>query len=63
MGDQVLAVNRQPVNSLAELFRSVWAVGEAGVAVPLTVMRNGEPHEVRVLTATRDEFLKTPQLH
>ena len=63
VGDQVLAVNRQPVNSLAELFRSVWAVGEAGVAVPLTVMRDGEPHEVRVLSATRDEFLKTPQLH
>ena len=63
VGDQVLAVNRQPVGSLVELFRSVWAVGEAGVAVPLTVMRNGEPHEVRVLTATRDEFLKTPQLH
>ena len=63
VGDQVLAVNRQPVGSLVELFRSVWAVGEAGVAVPLTVMRNGEPHEVRVLSATRDEFMKTPQLH
>ncbi|MCY4480612.1 MAG: S1C family serine protease [Rhodospirillales bacterium] len=63
VGDQVLAVNRQPVSSLVELFRSIWAVGEAGVAVPLTVMRNGEPHEVRVLSATRDEFMKTPQLH
>ena len=63
VGDQVLAVGRQPVSSLAELFRSVWATGEAGVAVPLIVMRNGEPHEVRVLTATRDAFLKTPQLH
>ena len=30
VGDQVLAVNRQPVGSLVELFRSVWAVGEAG---------------------------------
>ena len=63
VGDQVLAVNRQPVGSLVELFRSVWAVGEAGVAVPLTVMRNGEPYEVRVLSATRDEFMKAPQLH
>ncbi len=63
IGDMVLAVDRQPVTSLAELFRSIWAVGEAGVAVPLTVMRDGEPHEVRVLSATRDEFLKTPSLH
>jgi S1-C subfamily serine protease len=63
VGDMVLAVDRQPVASLAELFRSIWAIGEAGVAVPLTVMRNGEPREIRVLSATRDEFLKTPQLH
>ena len=42
VGDQVLAVNSQPVSSLVELFRSVWAVGKAGVAVPLTVMRDGE---------------------
>ena len=63
VGDMVLAVDRQPVTSLAELFRSIWAVGEAGVAVPLTVMRDGEPYEVRVLSATRDEFLKTPSLH
>ena len=63
VGDQVLAVNQQPVGTLVELFRSVWAVGEAGVAVPLTVMRDGEPREVRVLTASRDTFMKTPQLH
>ena len=63
VGDMVLAVDRQPVAGLAELFRSIWAVGEAGVAVPLTVMRDGEPYEVRVLSATRDEFLKTPSLH
>ncbi len=63
VGDMVLAVDRKPVASLAEFFRSVWSVGEAGVAVPLTVMRDGAPQDVRVLSATRDEFLKTPRLH
>lgn len=59
----VLAVSGQPVASLAELFRGVWAVGEAGVSVPLTVMRDGALHEVTILSATRDEFLKSPQIH
>ena len=63
VGDAVLAVSGRPVASLAELFRGVWAMGEAGVSVPLTVMRDGELHEVTVLSATRDEFLKSPRIH
>ena len=38
-GDVVEAVAGEPVADLADFFRSVWALGEAGVRVPLTIRR------------------------
>jgi len=41
-GDVILSVDDEPVTSLANMFRKVWKLGEAGVAVPLAVMREKE---------------------
>jgi len=38
-GDVILSVADQPVNGLASMFRKVWNLGQAGVEVPLGVMR------------------------
>jgi S1-C subfamily serine protease len=38
-GDVILTVADQPVTSLASMFRKVWNLGQAGVAVPLGVAR------------------------
>jgi S1-C subfamily serine protease len=62
-GDVVLAVGGSEVNSLAGLFRKIWSLGQAGVEVPLTVYRDGRAFELRVSSADRQRFLKTPRLH
>ena len=62
-GDVVLAVARQPVADLAGFFRSVWAVGVAGVDVPLSMEREGDRFEVTVTSGDRQDFLRSAPLH
>jgi S1-C subfamily serine protease len=63
LGDLVVEVAGGRVSSLAELFRSVWALGKAGVEVPLTLARKGSLVHVRVRSADRNDFMRKPQLH
>src|SRR5215471_1616880 len=46
-GDVVLAVAGADVSDLAGFFRRVWALGQAGVEVPLTLFRDGRTIEAR----------------
>ena len=62
-GDVVLAVGGTEVSDLAGLFRRIWAQGNAGVDVPLTVYRDGKTFELKVPSADRRRFLKAPRLH
>ncbi len=62
-GDVVLAVGGAKVTDLAGFFRRVWSLGEAGVKVPLALLRDGETTEVSVASADRDRLLKSPRLH
>jgi S1-C subfamily serine protease len=62
-GDLVLAVAGREVSSLAGLFRRMWALGEAGVDVPLTLHREGDTFEVTITSGDRNRFLKAPRLH
>jgi S1-C subfamily serine protease len=63
LGDIVVGVAGEPPRSLAELFRSVWRLGPAGVEVPLTVTRAGTRLQMRLASIDRNDFLKKPQLH
>jgi S1-C subfamily serine protease len=63
VGDFVLAVDRHRVKVLAELFRRVWAIGEAGVDIPLTLSRDGEMLDLTVQSVNRSDWLSSPQLH
>jgi S1-C subfamily serine protease len=63
LGDMVLGVGAQRVHGLAELFRSVWRLGSAGVEVPLTLARGGDVLHIVVKSADRTDFLKKPKLH
>lgn len=63
VGDIVLAVAGQPVGDLAGFFRRVWALGDAGVEVPLAVFRDGRIHELRVASTDRNRLLKGGRLH
>jgi S1-C subfamily serine protease len=62
-GDIVLAVGGTQVHDLAGLFRRIWAMGNAGVEVPLTIYRDGKTFELKVPSADRRRFLKAPRLH
>jgi S1-C subfamily serine protease len=62
-GDLVLEVAGSAVTGLADLFRRIWRLGDAGVEVPLTVARRGETLRVRVRSADRSAFLRKPRLH
>jgi S1-C subfamily serine protease len=63
VGDMVLGVGASRVQGLAELFRAVWRLGNAGVEVPLTLSRGGDVIQVTVKSADRNDFLKKPKLH
>ncbi len=62
-GDIVLSVAGKEVRDLAGLFRRVWAQGQAGVEVPISIYRDGETLDLRVKSSERNRFLKGPSLH
>jgi S1-C subfamily serine protease len=62
-GDQILEIQGRKVNSLANLFRSIWKQGEAGVKISITVSRSGDVLRMEVTSADRNDFLKKPRLH
>ncbi|HSF22328.1 MAG TPA: S1C family serine protease [Burkholderiales bacterium] len=63
VGDMVLGVGASRVHGLAEFFRAVWKLGNAGVEVPLMLSRGGDVLHITVKSADRNDFLKKPSLH
>lgn len=61
-GDVIVSVADEPVTSLAGMFRKVWDLGEAGVTVPLAVMRESERLEAEVESNDRAVFQRTGTL-
>ena len=62
-GDVIVAVAGEKVSTLAGFYRRVWALGTAGVEVPLTLYRDGVTFDVRVNSSDRTKFLKSPRMH
>ncbi len=62
-GDFVLAVGGVKVSTLAQFYRAIWSLGEAGVNVPLSVLRDGETFEIWVDSTDRQSYVKSPRLH
>ena len=62
-GDRVRAVGATLPETLADLFRAIWASGSAGEAVHLSVERDNRRQTVRVVSSERRHFLKGPKLH
>ncbi|MFQ6018733.1 MAG: S1C family serine protease [Kiloniellaceae bacterium] len=56
--DIILAVKGKPVRDMADFYRKLWALGRAGVEVPLTVLRPGGMAEITVKSADRYDYLK-----
>lgn len=62
-GDVIVAVKGERVSTLADFYRKIWALGGAGVEVPLTLYREGVTFDVRVNSSDRAKLLKAPRLH
>ena len=57
-GDVIIKVGDQPVHSLANMFKTVWSLGAAGINVPLLVLRSSQLQEVVIKSTDRSEFLR-----
>ncbi|MGA7070884.1 S1C family serine protease [Bradyrhizobium sp.] len=62
-GDVILAINGEKITSQAGFYRKLWALGPAGVDVPLTVHHEGVTFDVVLASTDRARLLKAPRLH
>jgi S1-C subfamily serine protease len=62
-GDVILAVKGEKVTGQAGFYRKLWALGPAGVDVPLTVHHEGVTFDVVLASTDRARLLKGPRLH
>jgi S1-C subfamily serine protease len=62
-GDVILAVKGEKVTSQSGFYRKLWALGPAGVDVPLTVHHEGVTFDVTLASTDRARLLKGPRLH
>ena len=56
--DVILAVKGAPVHGLGDFYRKVWALGDAGVSVPLTVLGSRGVVELAIPSGDRYDYLK-----
>ena len=63
IGDLVLGVADARTTGLSAFLRRVWALGTAGVEVPLQLARQGDVLRVRVQSGDRNDHFRKPRLH
>ncbi len=63
VGDVIDRIGADRPENLADAFRRIWALGPAGVEIPMTLNRDGTPMQVRIRSIDRNTFLKRPLLH
>jgi S1-C subfamily serine protease len=61
--DVIVAVAGQQIDRLPDFFRAIWALGDAGIEVPLRIDRDGDVFDMRITSADRYRFLKKAPLH
>lgn len=57
-GDMIVGVGGEPVTSLADFYRKMWKLGEAGVTVPLDILSDSGIKRVDVPSMDRTKFLR-----
>jgi S1-C subfamily serine protease len=57
-GDIILSVDSQPVNTMADCYRRIWALGDAGVEVPLEILKRTRIQALNVRSADRYQYLQ-----
>jgi S1-C subfamily serine protease len=62
-GDVIRAIKGEPVTTLLGFYRKLWALGTAGVDVPLTLHSHGVTFEVTLKSVDRTKMMNAPKLH
>jgi S1-C subfamily serine protease len=62
-GDLILAVDGAPVSELGDFYERLWAQGEAGAVIPLSIQREDDVFEVEIRSADRLALLKKPRMN
>lgn len=57
-GDRIVGVDKLRPRTLGELYRNIWALGPAGVVVPLDIERDGSSRRVGVPSVNRRDHLR-----
>jgi S1-C subfamily serine protease len=57
-GDEIVGVGGQAPRNLADFYRKVWAIGVAGISVPLDVQQGSEKRRIDVKSMNRLDHLK-----
>jgi S1-C subfamily serine protease len=58
VGDIIVSVGDAPVADMADFYRKIWALGEPGVTVPLTILKADGLSQVQVKSGDRYDYLK-----
>jgi len=53
-----LTVKGEEVKGLADFYHKVWALGNAGVEVPLGILRGTKIHDIPVKSIDRNQLLR-----
>jgi S1-C subfamily serine protease len=62
-GDVVLAVKGEKVATLLQFYHKLWALGTAGVDVPLTLNSRGVTFGVTLKSVDRAKMMRAPKMH
>jgi S1-C subfamily serine protease len=57
-GDIILNVRDEAVTGLADFYRKIWALGKAGVAVPLRILQGSDIRNTTVRSQDRRDYLR-----
>jgi len=57
-GDIILSIGGEKVRDLADFYRKLWAAGEPGVEVGLTILQGADLRDLRVRSIDRLDFLR-----
>ncbi len=63
VGDIIARVDGIEVHDLASYYHTVWAIGPAGIEVPLEIVREGSGFDITIKSADRTSLLKGPVVH
>jgi serine protease Do len=62
-GDVIVGVDGQVIKSQADFYTRLWARGEAGVEVPIEVLREGRIQSVTVRSIDRDKYYRSKRTY